>query len=244
VIANVAGTGIFGFTGDGMAATKTQFAYPVAIAIDSIGNLYVTDQRNHRIRVIDRNTGKVDTVAGCGRIGSDGDGGPALEAQLDMPVGVVLDANGNCYFVEQHSARIRRVDGNDGTIATIGASLGRSELQSELTLAGGLSRPSFLALVRSGEVLLVCDQDRHQICAVTLDGETMRPVAGTGRAGSGGDGGPPLAAELNNPNGIALSDSHVYVADQWNHRVRRFDLGDVGGLGIEVLAREPGAGRS
>jgi hypothetical protein len=230
VIATIAGTGHFGFNGDGLPATQTQLAYPVAIAIDAIGRIFITDQRNQRIRVVDSNTNLVETVAGCGRIGAGGDGGPAVDAELNFPVGVVLDAAGNCYFVDQGNARIRCVHASDGTLTTIAAvPPPQRKTQPERTRAAELRRPSFLPFAPSGKVLLVCEQENNQICAIVPGTSTIHVVAGNGRAGLGGDGGPPLEAALNNPGGIAVFDTHVFVADKWNHCVRQFDLADVEG---------------
>ena len=115
VISTIAGTGGTGwgnggYSGDAGPATSAQLNNPQAVALDSAGNVYISDSFNHRIRKITVSTGTISTVAGTGASGYSGDGGAATLAQLDRPLGLALDSSGNLYFVDSRNSRIRKVD--------------------------------------------------------------------------------------------------------------------------------------
>lgn len=107
-VRTVAGTGESGFGGDGGAATAAMLAYPMDIEVED-GILWIADTDNQRIRAVDLATGTIQTVAGNGEIGDDGDGGPALDASFYTPMGVELDLDGNLYISDSFNHRIRRV---------------------------------------------------------------------------------------------------------------------------------------
>jgi sugar lactone lactonase YvrE len=109
LISTVAGTGIAGYNADGIPATSAQLNEPRGVALDSSGNLYIADLLNHRIRKVDAGTGLINTVAGTGTAGYNGDGIPAASAQLNAPQGVTLDASGNLYIADFINNRIRKV---------------------------------------------------------------------------------------------------------------------------------------
>ncbi len=117
IITTVAGNGFRGYLGDGLAATAASFYYPVAVAADRSGNLYIADADNSRIRQVN-NAGMVSTVAGDGVFGSSGDGSPATAAQLGNPSGVWVDNDGNIFIADGLNNRIRKVD-TLGIITTI-----------------------------------------------------------------------------------------------------------------------------
>jgi RHS repeat-associated protein len=117
IINTIAGTGVWGFSGDGGPATEAQFNSLYRVAVDVRGNIYLTDYRNHRIRKVDT-SGVINTVAGTGEMGFNGDGGPATEAQINSPKGVSVDASGNIYIADQGNNRIRKVD-TSGIITTL-----------------------------------------------------------------------------------------------------------------------------
>ena len=106
VISTIAGTGSSGYSGDGGAATSAQLNYPLGVALDSSGNVYIADYSNHRIRMITVITGIISTIAGTGSQGYLGDGGAATSAQLNYPYGVALDSSGNVYIADQNNHRI------------------------------------------------------------------------------------------------------------------------------------------
>ncbi|HEU0116448.1 MAG TPA: hypothetical protein VFQ80_17290, partial [Thermomicrobiales bacterium] len=120
-ISTIAGTGegFGGYGGDGGPAKDAQFSFPVGLAVDGTGNLYIADSDNNRIRKIDAMTGVITTVAGSGLIGGGGDGGPATQADLNFPTGVAVDGAGNIYIADAGNDRIRRVSAANGVISTV-----------------------------------------------------------------------------------------------------------------------------
>ena len=220
VISTVAGTGTSSFGGDGGQATAAQFSFPLDIAVDGAGNLYIADNQNHRIRRVDT-SGNISTVAGTGTAGFGGDGGPANAAMLDDPIGVALDSAGNLYIADQSNHRIRRVDAS-GNISTVaGAGTGGFSGDGGPATAAELDNPQSVALDGAGN-LYIADTNNHRIRKVDPSG-TISTIAGTGTGGFGGDGGPAIVAQINNPGSIAVDGAsrYVYVADTNNHRVRR-----------------------
>jgi sugar lactone lactonase YvrE len=109
ILTTFAGTGVAGFSGDGGPASQAELNGPYGLALDGDGNLHVGDYENARIRRIDPD-GIITTVVGNGEVGTAGDGGPAIEAQLQSPYGLVVDVDGNLYIADQENARIRIVD--------------------------------------------------------------------------------------------------------------------------------------
>ena len=108
IMSTLAGTGEFGYAGDGGPAIAATWGGPKAIRCDHDGNLLVVDTENHAIRSIDAATGIVCTIAG-GRLGGEGDGGPAGEAAMDRPHGADVDVDGNIYIADSNNHRVRVV---------------------------------------------------------------------------------------------------------------------------------------
>jgi PKD repeat protein len=108
VITSVAGTETFGFSGDGGPATSAQLKFPAGVAVDAIGSIYIADSNNHRVRRVSTG-GVITTVAGTGTAAFSGDGGQAISAQLDFPLGVAVDAIGNLYVADTGNRRVRKV---------------------------------------------------------------------------------------------------------------------------------------
>jgi uncharacterized protein (TIGR03437 family) len=103
----VAGTGVNGYSGDGSPATSAQLNNPYGVALDAAGNIYITDTNNQRIRMVSAATGIITTVAGTGRSGYAGDGGPSTSAQLSFPRGMLVDASGKIYVSDAQNNVIR-----------------------------------------------------------------------------------------------------------------------------------------
>lgn len=110
VIRTLAGTGAKGDTGDGGPARTATFNGPKELAVDTKGNIWIVDTENHVIRKIDAATGQIQTVAGNGQPGGDGDGGPATQARLDRPHGVAIGPDGSCWIVDTGNHRVRSVE--------------------------------------------------------------------------------------------------------------------------------------
>lgn len=208
-ITTVAGTGTRGFSGDGGPAVAADLSTPSSVAVGRDGAVLVVDGFNNRVRRVDA-AGTISTVAGTGPAGLSGDGGPATEAPLRTPEGIAFDPQGRLVVVEGYTGAVRRVEA-DGTIVTIGA-------PNDAGLAGLAIAPNGLMFATSGLT--------SQVFASTTDGRTA-PVAGTGTAGFGGDGGPGTAAQLDYPIGVAVDTASLLVADSSNNRIRRIDQGGV-----------------
>ncbi|WP_316752314.1 NHL repeat-containing protein [Streptomyces herbicida] len=209
VLTTVAGDGLRGFAGDGADAVRARLGFPAALAVDADGGVLIADAMNHRIRRIDP-SGVIDTVAGDGSRGGDGDGGPADRAQLDAPCALAVDGAGSLYIGEAGSPRVRRV-GGDGAISTVVAAAGRSGAAD----AGEAFLPAGLAVDASGR-LYIADPVGRRVLLLGTDG-TLRVLAGP--PGGNADA---TAVDWNAPCAVAVdSRGFVYVADMNGHRVWR-----------------------
>jgi DNA-binding beta-propeller fold protein YncE len=220
VITTLAGTGVKGFSGDGGLADKAQFGGIYCATLSPDGRtLYLADLDNRRIRAVDLATKVVRTVAGNGQKGVPPDRAKATDAPLVDPRAVAADARGNVYVLERGGHALRVV-APDGTIRTV---VGTG--QKGLSGNGGdgrratLSGPKHLCVDRAGDVI-IADSDNHCVRKYSpKDGRIVR-VAGTGKAGAAGVGGPPEQVELNQPHGVAVrADGTLYIVDSMNHRV-------------------------
>ena len=118
IITTVAGNGTSGYSGDGGSADSAELYYPVGVAVDASGNLFIADEYNHRIRKVST-SGVITTVAGkIGAGGYSGDGGSATAAELSTPLGVAVDASGNLFIADKLNNRIRKVS-TSGIITTV-----------------------------------------------------------------------------------------------------------------------------
>ena len=202
-ITTVAGTGKGGYSGDRGPAVDAQLSFPIGVAVDSAGILYIADTANGRIRRVD-GSGIITTIVGTGSSGYGGDGPPAVEAQLYGPRAVALDGAGNLYITETTYSRIRRVDAS-GNITTV---------------ATGLRHPRGVAVDDAGN-LYIADLGNHRVQRVDTAG-TITTVAGTGKRGFSGDGGPAVEAQLDNPHGVVLdSVGNLYISGA--QQIRRVD---------------------
>ena len=217
IMTTVAGTGVFGYSGDGRPATAAGLNAPIGLAFGPGGSLYIGDAQNNRVRRIGPD-GIITTVAGNGVGGFGGDGVLATNAMLNYPSGVAVSARGELYIADQDNNRVRRVS-TEGIITTL-AGTGTAGFSGDGGPAtqAALARPEAVSVGPSGEVYIV-DWDNGRVRVVTPDG-TIRTVAGTGDFVSTGDGGSPLSAGMDvdwasvGPNGV------MYVAEGPNNRVR------------------------
>ena len=219
-ISTIAGTGDSSFGGDGGPASEAMLDFPLDVALDSAGNLYIVGNQSHRIRRVDP-SGNISTVAGTGTAGFGGDGGPANAAMLNAPFSVALDSDGNLYIADFDNHRIRRVDAS-GNISTV-AGAGTAGFSGDGGPASGamLDGPSGVALDSAGN-LYIADGNNHRIRKVDARTGNISTIAGTGTAGFGGDGGPASEAQFNGPARIAVDRAgNLYIADTDNHRIRR-----------------------
>ncbi|MET7391237.1 NHL repeat-containing protein [Streptomyces sp. NPDC005529] len=225
IITTLAGTGRNGVAGDDGPAHQATLSAPFGVAVAPDGTVYIADTFNHRIRRIGAD-GIITTLAGTGQYGYGGDGGPAHQALLRFPEGVAAGSDGTVYIADTSNHRIRRI-GADGIITTL-AGTG----QPDSTGDGGpahqatLSDPRSVAVNGDGTVY-IADTSNHRIRRIGTD-NVITTLAGTGRNGFGGDGGPAHQARLATPRSVAVGPGGtVYVADMLNHRIRRIGADNV-----------------
>lgn len=220
----VAGKGLANFGGDGGVSSAANLNYNSGIAIDKVGNLYIADTRNHRIRKVDVITGIISTVAGNGVSSFGGDGGPAMSAKLSNPTSVAVDDTGNLFIADCYNNRIRKVSATTGIITTVAGNgtAGFSGDGASATTAK-LSNPIGIAVDRLGN-LYIADPQNQRIRKVSVSTGFISTIAGNGTQGFAGDGGLATAANLKYPSSITVDWlSNVYIADQYNNRIRKID---------------------
>ena len=219
-IETVVGTGQTKWSGDGGLGIATTLNEPVALAIHGT-QLYIADQSNNRIRMLDLETQVITTVAGTGDSGYNGDGMPAIDSGLAGPSGLALDAEGNLYVADTFNGRIRMIAKDTGIISTFagdGAEFRYERGANERATA--LSRPYGIAITADGQVLIT-DSDNHLLRQWDSQKKEMSLVAGTGEATFSGDGMLPSESALNFPFGVAVDTSgNIAIADTFNHRIR------------------------
>ena len=220
LISTLAGVGQPRFSGDGGPSVNAGLNEPAALAVHGT-RVYIADQSNNRVRMIDVATEIITTVAGTGLAGYNGDGMPATEASLAGPSGLAVGADGTLYIADTFNGRIRGVDPTTGMISTVAGDGGDYRYQGPTeTSSGSLSRPSGISLDLDGN-LLITDSDNHLVRRWERATGRIDRIAGTGEASGGGDGGPTLEAGLSYPFGIVVdANGRVLVADTFNHRMR------------------------
>jgi streptogramin lyase len=229
-ITTVAGTGKKGYSGDGGLATKARFNEPYALAVTPEGDLYVVDRLNAVIRRVDGKTGIITTVAGTGKKGYAGDGGPATKAQVVEPNDCCLDGKGGLLIADVADWRIRRLDLKTGLITTF-AGTGRKRRPLPARSAIGDGGPARAAVIVGARAVCVDGKGNTFICE--REGNAVRKVdtrgiittlAGTGKKGF--KDGPAARATFNGPKAIRCDRAgNIYVVDTENHAIRRIDAG-------------------
>ncbi|MBM3876385.1 MAG: hypothetical protein FJ386_06665 [Verrucomicrobia bacterium] len=220
VITTVAGTGTKGFTGEGGPAVKADFGNIYCVSLDpQAENLLLADLDNRRIRAVNLKTGIARTIAGNGQRGTPEDGAEAAKSPLVDPRAVCADAKGTIYVLERggHALRAVTPDGRIRTVAGTGQK-GLSGDGGEARLAT-LNGPKHLCMDHDGSVL-IADTENHVIRRYSPGTEKITRVAGSGRKGTGGVGGPPLELEMSQPHGVTVHrDGTLFITDSGNHRV-------------------------
>ena len=245
VITTVAGNGSYGFSGDGGAATNARLAYPYGVAVDAVGNLFIADSSNNRIRKVSTN-GTITTAAGNGSYGFSGDDGAATNASLDSPYSVAVDATGNLFIADSSNNRIRKV--SNGVITTV-AGNGSPGYSGDGGLAtnANLNNPYGVAVDAFGGIF-IADSDNQRVRKVSTNG-IITTVAGNGAATFAGDNGTATNASLNSPYGVAVDAlGEIFIADCYNQRIRKVSPGGVittaAGNGAATFAGDNGTATS
>jgi uncharacterized protein (TIGR03437 family) len=250
-LTRVAGNGHAGYSGDGGPATSAELSNPQGLAIDSLGNLYIADSNNNRVRVV--SGGIIYNYVGNGQPGQYGplgDGGPATLANLHLPMGLAVDATGNLYIADtgDNCIRIvtfsgRRSGGGPPPAATIyrfaGDSMASYTGDGGMAIYAELNRPQDMAVDSSGNVY-IADTGNGLIRKVTTDG-IINYIAGTvvplnpstgappyPVPGYSGDGGPANSAGLIDPTAVALdSAGNIYEIESSGSRLRKIDASGI-----------------
>jgi len=218
-ISTVAGTGTYGFSGDGGPAIKAELSSPWAVAVDSSGNLYIADSNNNRIRMVTP-AGIISTVAGNGNSGFSGDGGQATKAAIAGPGELAIDAAGNLYIGDEGNYRIRMVS-TSGIISTIaGNGTGGFSGDGGPATKASIGQAAGIAVDASGNIYL-SDDGGNRVRVVSATG-IISTLTGNGSWGYTGDGGPAAGATLDQPVGVAVDSwGNLYIADERNSVIRK-----------------------
>jgi sugar lactone lactonase YvrE len=244
ILHTFAGDGIPGNSGDGGPASQARFFWPHDLTQDKAGNLYLSDLGNQVIRRIDYQSGMITRVAGSGKVGRGGDGGPALEAELDTTCGVAVDEQGNLYLSSEWANNIRRVDVRTGVIETFAGQNARYYVREQgasrpyggpgVSLMGfhgdggpareaAFHHPEHLAFDAHGN-LYVCDNSNDRVRKIDRQSGLITTVLGNGQRASNGDGGPANQASTLMPDAICLDvHGNLYVGEKYGYRIRKVE---------------------
>jgi len=221
-----AGNGTVGNSGDGGKATNAELNFPAGLVADPAGNIYISDYGNYNVRKVDTK-GNITTFAGIGAWGYSGDGGPATKAAFAAPTALAIDSAGDIYIADPGNNNIREIT-PDGNIHTVVSNV------NAVSIA-----------VDSANSIYFPGWQNSTIQKILSDG-TQFAIAGNGKPGFSGDGGPATNAELNFPYGVAVDSSgNVYVADYNNYAIRLLtpvasSIGIVSAASYVGLAVAPG----
>ncbi len=224
IITTSAGTGITIYNGDGIPANQANLYRPYGLTVDKENNIYIAETYNHRIRKVDTG-GIITTVAGNGIGGYSGDGGGAIESQIDTPYEVTVDSSGNLYIADSYNDCIRKVDPS-GIITTVAG----NGMQGYMGDGGPATQASLFVPVGIGVDaagnLYISDTNNYRIRKVDQDG-IITTVAGGGVPESewpryAGDGSSPTEAVLDRPEAMVVDPpGNLYISDTGNRRIRK-----------------------
>jgi streptogramin lyase len=221
IISTIAGNGTAGYSGDGGPALLASFNLPHEIRFDRAGDLFIVDMNNHAVRKVNLKTGTISTLAGTGKPGYSGDGGPAAKAQFDKPHSIQFGPDGNLYVCDIGNHVIRRIDMETQTISTFAGTGKPGPTPDGAPIQNtSLKGPRSIDFDRHGNLWLAT-REGNQVFKFDLKANTIHHIAGTGQNGFSGNGGPAKEAALKGPKGIALdADGNVWLADTESHSVR------------------------
>jgi trimeric autotransporter adhesin len=224
IITTVAGNGTAAYVGDNDLATNASLNSPAGLAIDPLGNLFIADRNNNRIRKVDTN-GIITTVAGNGVSGFGGDGGYATNASIRLPRGIAVDLSGNLFIADTGNNRVRKVDTNGIITTMIGTNSPGYSGDGGFATTNRLSSPAAVVVDASGCVW-IADEFNNRIRKIDTNG-IITTVAGNGVSGFSGDGGPATNAAISLTTGISFdSAGNLLIADLGNYRARKVVYSD------------------
>lgn len=223
IITTVAGNGSAGYSGDGNLAINASFSFPTSICVDPLGNLYISDVGNNRIRKVNT-SGIVTTIAGTGAAGYSGDGGAASSAKINGATGLFFSNSGYILFADKNNNRVRKILLPSGIISTI-AGNGTAGFSGDngSQLAAQLNAPNGVCEDQTGTIY-IADLGNNRIRNIDFSQNKIFTYAGIGSVGNTGDGGPALFAKFNSVNSVSVDESNnIYIADNVNHSIRKID---------------------
>lgn len=217
----VAGNGNKGYSGDGGPATEAELNEPYEVRFDADGNMFFVEMKNNIVRRVDAKTRVISTIAGTGAVGFSGDGGPATKATLNRPHSITLDNQGNLYICDIGNHRVRVVGLTTGIIETFGGNGARKPTPNGAPLKGTpLNGPRALDFDGQNSLYLAL-REGNAVYRINLKTKTLHHLAGTGKKGFTGNGGPARLATLSGPKGIAIGpNGDVFLADTESHSIR------------------------
>jgi len=243
LIYTVAGTGTYGYTGDGGLATLAELDYPRGLVNDGAGNLFFSDDGNHMVRKVAAGTGIISIVAGTGTIGYSGDGGPATSAELSSPDGLALDTLGNLFIADNGNGTVRKVNLTSGIITTYAGNPtatapgdGGQATAASLGYIGGIA-------IDASRNVYIAEEGMNTIREVNDGTGIITTIAGTGSYGFSGDNGPASNAAFRSPYGMAFDGSgNLYIADGGNNVVRKVTAVNGVITGTDIITTVAGTG--
>lgn len=241
-ISTIAGSGAKGYSGDGGPALQATFNLPHELRFDAKGDLYIVDMTNHAVRKVDMKTKIITTIAGNGKPGYSGDGGPAKDAQFKQPHSIQFGPEGDLYVCDIGNNVIRRIDMKTGTISTF-AGTGKPGVTPDGAPVVGtpLKGPRSIDFDKDGNMWLVT-REGNQVFKFDLKAGKIHHVAGTGAKGFTGNGGPAKLATLSGPKGVAIdAEGNAWLADTESHSVRMINA-KTGNLELIAGTGEKGDG--
>ena len=223
-ISTVAGNGTAGYSGDGGDATKAQLFEPYEVRFDNTGDMFFVEMKNHLVRRVNMKTGTISTIAGTGKQGFGGDEGPATEATFNRPHSIQFAPNGDLYVCDIGNHRLRTVDVKSGLVRTVaGTGERRTGEDGSPFATAPLNGPRAIDFDANGDIWLAL-REGNAVYRLDMKKRTMHHIAGTGKKGFTGNGGPARRATLSGPKGVSIGPhGNVFLADTESHSVRMID---------------------
>jgi trimeric autotransporter adhesin len=250
-IATVAGNGTIGATGDGGPATAATLHFPMGLVLDSLGNIFIADSFNNKVREVKAATGVITTVAGTGVAGDTGNGGQAISATLNEPLALAVNSSGELLIADLQNNVVRKVILGTGNITQV-AGTGTAGYTGDggAATSAKLNKPAGVALDATTGNFFIADSSNNVVREVVASTGNINPFSGNGSAGFYGDGGSATLATLHSASGVAVdSNGDVFIADTANNRIREVNattgvITTVAGTGIAGYSGDGGAATS
>lgn len=220
-ISTVAGSGKKGYAGDGGPATQALLNEPYEIKFDAVGTMYFVEMQNNLVRKVDQASGVISTVAGTGKSGFSGDGGPARAATFNKPHSIAFDGKGSLFVCDIGNHRVRRVDLKTGVVTTF-TGTGEKAVPKDGSsfVNAAVSGPRAIDFTSAGDPILAL-REGNSVYRLDLAQQQFVHLAGTGKQGYTGDGGPARLATLSGPKGVAIApNGDIVLADTESHTIR------------------------